>query len=317
MIMRVSAQHTVAAGDRPGLGELGYAVGTAVLALVVTAATLSGRAATVAVLLALQLAFTLGWLSLLRWATKLPDVVIVMATAAAADLILLQNRHTTAGSLAGVIGLSFLATLVRQLPRGDRSHLTDSLIALMSGIAITVAPSVLVVLARADSARAAAAAGMFAAGAAALAGRLGDLILVWPRLPGTSTRGGIRARAGIRGRNRGRHRRSEPGGEGASALGRASLRDRGRSRGRRCRARSRPGTWQYRPRDRGGGARGHLRPAVRRRPGRVPGVAGGRSGNAGGVRASPGKVCPNKAGPSCGDGAVVRGRGPASSGLTG
>jgi len=191
MVMRVSAQHTVAAGDRPGLGELGYAVGTAVLALVVTAATLSGRAATVAVLLALQLAFTLGWLSLLRWATKLPDVVIVMATAAAADLILLRNRHTTAGSLAGVIGLSFLATLVRQLPRGDRSHLTDSLIALMSGIAITVAPSVLVVLARVDSARAAAAAGMFAAGAAALAGRLGDLILVRPRLPGTSTRGGF------------------------------------------------------------------------------------------------------------------------------
>jgi hypothetical protein len=185
----VNPQHVAVAPDRPGLGELGYAVGTAVLALVLTAATLSGRAATVVVLLVLQFAFTLGWLSLLRWATKLPDVFIVMATGAAADLVLLQDRYRTAGSLAGVIGLSFLATLVRQLPRADRSHLTDSLVALMSGIAINVAPSVLVTLARADTSRAAAAAGLFAAAAAAVAGRLGDLILVWPRLPGTNTRG--------------------------------------------------------------------------------------------------------------------------------
>ncbi|MGZ4620281.1 MAG: hypothetical protein ACXV3F_16620 [Frankiaceae bacterium] len=185
----MNAQHAAAAPERPGLGELGYAVGTAVLALVLTAATLSGRAATVVVLLVLQFAFTLGWLSLLRWATKPPDVAIVMAAGAAADLVLLQDRYTTAGSLAGVIGLSFLATLVRQLPRPDRSHLTDSLAALMSGVAINVAPSVLVTLARTDSSQAAAAAGLFAAAAAALAGRLGDLILVRPRLPGTSTRG--------------------------------------------------------------------------------------------------------------------------------
>jgi hypothetical protein len=185
----VGAQHAAAVGGGPGLGELGYAVGTAVIALVLTAATLSGGAATVIVLLVLQFAFTLGWLSLLRWATTLPDLVIVLATGAAADLILLRDADANAGSLAGVLGLSFLAVLVRQLPRGDRSHLTDSLIALMSGVAIGVAPSVLVVLSRADSSRAAAAAGLFAAGAAALAGRLGDLVSVRPRLPGTDTRG--------------------------------------------------------------------------------------------------------------------------------
>jgi hypothetical protein len=156
----------------PGL--LTTALGAAVIAGLLTGAVFVGRPTAAAAVLIIQVAVALGWLGLVGTSVGLVDLGLVVAAAVAADVVLLHSRRVGPGSLAAVIGVTFVAAILRQLGRRHRSEVTNALITTASAVALCCAPTVVIPLSLGDTGRAVAASGLLAAAAG-----LGLGALVW------------------------------------------------------------------------------------------------------------------------------------------
>lgn len=155
-----------------GAQVLPTALGAAVIAGLLTGAVFVGRPPAAAAVLVIQVAVALGWLSLVGTSVGLIDLGIVGAAAVAADVVLLHSRHTGPGSLAPVIGVTFVAAILRQLGRRQRTEVTSALLTTASAVALCCAPTVVLPLGLGDSGRAVAASGLLAAAAALAVGAL-------------------------------------------------------------------------------------------------------------------------------------------------
>jgi hypothetical protein len=148
------------------------ALGAAVIAVLLTGAVLVGRPLAVTAVVIIQVVVAVGWLSLVGTSVGWIDLGIVAGAAIAADVVLLHSRHTDPGSLAPVIGVTFVAAIVRQLGRRQRTEVTSALITTASAVALCCAPAVVIPLSVGDTGRAVAASGLLAAAAALAAGAL-------------------------------------------------------------------------------------------------------------------------------------------------
>jgi hypothetical protein len=148
------------------------ALGAAAIAGVLTGAVFVGRPPAAAAVLLVQVAVALGWLSLVGTSVGLIDLGIVAAAAVAADVVLLHSREAGPGSLAPVIGVTFVAAILRQLGRRQRSEVTSALLTTASAVALCCAPAVVLPLGLGDTGRAVAASGLLAAAAALAIGAL-------------------------------------------------------------------------------------------------------------------------------------------------
>jgi hypothetical protein len=148
------------------------ALGAAAIAGVLTGAVFVGRPPAAAAVLLIQVAVALGWLSLVGTSVGLIDLGIVAAAAVAADVVLLHSREAGPGSLAPVIGVTFVAAILRQLGRRQRSEVTSALLTTASAVALCCAPTVVLPLGLGDTGRAVAASGLLAAAAALAIGAL-------------------------------------------------------------------------------------------------------------------------------------------------
>jgi hypothetical protein len=153
-------------------GELLTALGAAAIAGLLTGAVFVGRPPAAAAVLIIQVAVALGWLGLVGTSVGLIDLGIVAAAAVAADVILLHSRHAGPGSIAPVIGVTFVAAILRQLGRRQRAEVTGALVTTASAVALCCAPTVVIPLGLGDTGRAVAASGLLAAAAALGAGEL-------------------------------------------------------------------------------------------------------------------------------------------------
>ena len=172
------------------VSSLPAALAAALIAALLVGVMLVGRPPAAAAVLVLQVSFAVGWLGLVGSSVGLGDLALVTAAAVAADVILLHSRHADPGSLAAVIGLSYVAALLRQLARRQRTDVTSALVATASGVALVCAPSVLLPLGAGDSGRAVAAAGLLGAAAALVLGALVDRVALLA-VPGAAPAAGI------------------------------------------------------------------------------------------------------------------------------
>ena len=148
------------------------ALGAAAIAGLLTGAVFVGRPPAAAAVLVVQVVVALGWLSLVGTSVGLIDLGIVAGAAVAADVVLLHSRQAGPGSLAPIIGMTFVVAIVRQLGRRQRSEVTSALITTASAVALCCAPTVVLPLGLGDTGRAVAASGLLAAAAALLVGGL-------------------------------------------------------------------------------------------------------------------------------------------------
>lgn len=171
----------------PALGLGGALVAAALLAL-----SLAGRFPLTAGVLVVQVLLVLGFLALVEAPAAGGVFVLAAAAALAADAVVLLDSGRVAG-LAGVAGLAVVAALLHQLLRRRRSRVTESLadtlvaVALVCGAACL--PAALQAGAPGSPLRATVLCTLAAAGAALLAGRLGDRVVRRPALAVGSERG--------------------------------------------------------------------------------------------------------------------------------
>jgi hypothetical protein len=104
----------------------------------------SGRPALAAAVLVVQVLLGLFWLVVLG--APLATAVLVGLAGLAADSVLLRSRTTTAGSVAGVLGLAMLAAIVQQLLRRNRRDVTEGFATAASGVVLVIATSLLLPL---------------------------------------------------------------------------------------------------------------------------------------------------------------------------
>jgi len=120
---------------------------TSLFAVVVLAASSSGRWLLAAALLVVQLALVIGWFRSARLTTvgQASGAFAAIAAAVAADVVLLRthdraNVRALAGVLAGLVILGFAIQLAR---RDGRERLTDAMAASVAAGALAIAVSVL------------------------------------------------------------------------------------------------------------------------------------------------------------------------------
>ncbi len=142
----------------------------AVAALVLIGGNAAGRPGLAIAVIAVQVALLLAWLGL--FSMTLESAVIVVAAVAVADFVLLRSRTATAGSVAGVIGLSVIAVLFHQVARRGTRRVTEVVSVTLSAIVIACAVGLLLPLRELDAGRSGVLTGVATAAAALLAVRL-------------------------------------------------------------------------------------------------------------------------------------------------
>jgi hypothetical protein len=122
-------------------------LGTGALATGVVA----GRPALAAAVLVVQLVLGLCWLTLLQ--ATLATGALVGLAALACDSLLLRTESANAGSVAGVVGLAFLAAIASQLLRRGRREVTVGIAAALSGVVLVAAAALILPLRQFPSGR--------------------------------------------------------------------------------------------------------------------------------------------------------------------
>jgi hypothetical protein len=114
-------------------------------------------------------------------------LIAVGATVAADVLVLLDDGEV--GRLAGVAGVTVVASLLHQLVRRNRSRVTESLADTLVVVVVSVAAACLLAVRQMDGGDQAVRIALFGAAAALLAGRVGDQLAARPMLAVGATRG--------------------------------------------------------------------------------------------------------------------------------
>ena len=162
--------------------------GGAVLALLLGLACLAGPVVLAVAVLALQVLLVRSALALLD--APAPGATSLLAGVAAlvGDLLVLRAGGR-AGALAGVVALAFIASLLHQLSRPDRTRVTEALADTLLVVVLATCAACLPALRGLDGGRDVALAALAAGGSALLAGRLGDRFLPRPALTTGTQRG--------------------------------------------------------------------------------------------------------------------------------
>lgn len=160
--------------SRPAPTAMAAALGGALLAGVGGALVgWAPRGVVLVVLIPVQGALALAWLTLARVPARLAGASIAISAGVAAGVLLVAERRPSPGGLSGVIGLGVVAAVLGQLLRRDRSRVTDVLAAQCAAVLLVVAVAAPLALAAYRHGGQAAAAALFGLGLALFAGQLG------------------------------------------------------------------------------------------------------------------------------------------------
>lgn len=171
---------------RPPLLLLGG--GCAAVALGLGLAALGGAVPLALAVLALQLLLVLGALALVD-APAAGGIFLLAGGAAVAADVVAVTQDGRVGGLAGVVALALVAALLHQLSRRDRDRVTEALADTLLVVVLVACAACLPALRLLDGGRAVVLAALAGAGAALLAGRLGDLVVPRPALAVGALRG--------------------------------------------------------------------------------------------------------------------------------
>jgi len=160
----------------------------ALLAGALAGAAVLGALPLAAVVLVVQVFLVLGVLALLDAPAAGGAFVLGAGAAVAADVVVLVDQGRVAG-LAGVVGLGLVASLLHQLSRKDRNRVTESLADTLVTLVVAVSAACLVALHQTDGGEQVLLVAVAAAGAALLAGRVGDRLAPRPVLALGASRG--------------------------------------------------------------------------------------------------------------------------------
>ena len=167
---------------------LAQGIGGALLAALLLVAGLAGSAALLAAVAVVQVLLLLGFLALVEAPAAAGIFVVALGATVAADVVVaLQDGRV--GGLAGVAALSLVAGLLHQLSRKDRSRVTESLADTLVIVVLVCGAACLVATRQVAGGRGAVTVALVAAGAALLAGRVGDAVARRPALVVGTTRG--------------------------------------------------------------------------------------------------------------------------------
>jgi hypothetical protein len=171
---------------------LGSAITVLLVAGGVTAAAWAGTIPLLATVAGVQVVLVAGWLI----ATEPPGpgavAAVALGTSAAADGLAAVATPPSLAPLAGVVGLSVLATIVLQLARGvARARVTEAMAAGL-GLAVAVASvAAILVLRRQHGGQEVVTAAAIAGGVALLTARFVDFVLPVPHLAPGVRHGGL------------------------------------------------------------------------------------------------------------------------------
>jgi hypothetical protein len=130
----------------------------------------------------------LAWLALTDVDGAEGATVVVLAGAAAADVLAVRRHGEDIAGAVAVVALAFVAAMALQLFRPGRQRVTETLAGTVSAVVLAVfAAHLLATSAKTDWAVAATA--VLCAGAALLAGRAGDVLLLRPYVVHGARRG--------------------------------------------------------------------------------------------------------------------------------
>lgn len=115
-----------------------------VAALALIGGNAAGRPALAVAVIAVQAVFAVAWC--LLFSTAVESAAIVAIAVVVADVVLLRTRAATAGSIAGVIGLSVIAVLFHQVARRTSRSVTEVVSITLSAIVIAAAVGLLLPL---------------------------------------------------------------------------------------------------------------------------------------------------------------------------
>lgn len=169
-------------------GDVAPALATLAVAGVLAGVAAAGNGALGAALLAVQAVVVLAWLALTDVDGAEGATVIGVAAALGADLLAVQRGGDGIASTVGVLGGAFVLSLALQLARPHRQRTTDALAGTMTAVVLAVfAAHLLAASARTDWS--VAATGVLCAGAALVAGRVGDVLAPRPAVVQGTRRG--------------------------------------------------------------------------------------------------------------------------------
>lgn len=160
----------------------------AVLALVLAVASYVGEVPLAVGILGVQVFLILGLLALVDAPASGGGFLVAVGATVAADVLVLMDDGEI-GRLAGVLGLTFVAALLHQLTRKNRSRVTESLADTLVVSVMAVAAACLLAVRQMDGGEQAVRVALTATAAALLLGRVGDRIAARPMLAVGSTRG--------------------------------------------------------------------------------------------------------------------------------
>jgi hypothetical protein len=160
----------------------------AVLALVLALVSLLGAAPLALAVLGIQVFLTLAVLALVDAPGSGGAFWVTLGAVVAADVLVVVHDGDIR-SLAGVVGLALIGSLVHQLARPQRARVTESIADTLVVVVLGVAASCLVSLRALDDGDETVLIALVAAGASLLAARVGDRLASRPMLAVGSTRG--------------------------------------------------------------------------------------------------------------------------------
>lgn len=150
---------------------------------------LVGRWPLFALVVIIQLALTLAWLAVTAVPAASGGLLITIGAALVADLYAGRIGHPDQAPVAAVVAAAFALAVLRQLARRRRTHVTESLAAVMTGVVMVVFAAHLIATRAGRGGVAAVAAVCFAVAAATAVRRGIDAFFVRPALRAGSGRG--------------------------------------------------------------------------------------------------------------------------------
>jgi hypothetical protein len=173
----------------PALGTLGAAA-------VLAGAAAWNNTALGLVLLGAQALVALAWLAATDVDGAEAATVVVVASAAAADLLAVRRHGEDVAGAVTVVALAFVVSLAVALFRTHRQRVADSLAGTVSAVVLVVLAAHLLATS-AKTGRAVVATGVLCAATALVAGRAGDVAAVRPALAPGARRGLLGLVAGV------------------------------------------------------------------------------------------------------------------------
>ena len=177
-------------------GDVAPALVTLATAGILAGTAAAGHLALGIALFVTQAVVVLAWLALADVDGALGASVIGAGAAVGSNMLAVRHDGDGISSAVGVLAGAFVLSLALQLARSHRQRTTDALAGTMTAVVLVVLAAHLL-SASARTGWAVAATGVLCAGAAVVAGRVGDVVAVRPALVHGARRGYLGLLAGL------------------------------------------------------------------------------------------------------------------------